>query len=217
MLSDIMQPAEVGVLLEKWRSICLPAERIVTVVTAALNPAGFYGVGYTPDGQFCLVALTEKSAEPEGRKGDASHAGVCVQAGADLLIAPYVLRLVWQNGLSLPPEVIPGSTPRDEMERRLAETLAIHSARAEELLTRYVKKATLPVPDFWKRVQTLCEELDLGITRVYIPVIRHIEQLEKPATEYDIINAIASLGQRVPEVKELPIRMIMGDIGSTQV
>jgi hypothetical protein len=217
MLSSIMQPAEVGVLLEKWRSICLPAERIVTVVTAALNPVGFYGVGYTPEGQFCLVALTEKSAEPEGRKGDVSHAGVCVQAGADLLVAPYVLRLVCQNGLSLPPEVIPGSTPGDEIERRLSETLAIHSAKAEELLTRYVKKAAVPVQDFWKRVQTLCEELDLGITRVYIPVINYLEHLGKPATEYDIINAIARLGERVPEVKDLPARMVMDVTGRTQM
>jgi hypothetical protein len=217
MLSDIMQPAEVGVLLEKWRSICLPAERIVSVVAAALNPVGFYGVGYTPEGQFCLVALTEKSAEPEGRKGDASYAGVWVRAGAELLVAPFVLRLVCQNSLSLPAEVIAGSVPQAEIERRLTEAFPTQLAKAEELLTRYVKKAALPVPDFWRWVQTLCEERNLGIVRVYIPVINYLEHLGKPATEYDIINAIARLGERVPEVKELPARMVMDVVGSTQV
>jgi hypothetical protein len=161
-----------------------------------------------PDGRFSLIAIAEKRAQPENRKGDVSHAGVWVRAGNDIAVAPYVLRLVCHNGLSLPPELAPGySCPASEI--RLSNVLTRQLEKARRLLEKFVLTAARPAPEYRDRLNALCFRLGVGGCDLK-SAIEYVERHDEPATEYDVINAISGLADLDPRIAECAGRLALG-------
>ncbi len=200
MFSSIAQPEEVRAVLQERRPPSSELERTIDFVLRTLHPAACYRAEWMPDGQFSLIAIAEKRAEPENRKGDVSHAGVWVRADDDLAIAPYVLHLVCQNGLSLPPELAPGySCP--ESGQRLSNVLTRQLEKAGHLLEQFVLTAARPAPNYRDRLNALFFRLGVGGWSLK-SAIEYVERHDEPATEYDVINAISGLADLDPKIAE---------------
>ena len=196
-----LKPDQAKHLLGKWREACISPGRAVELVDLTIRPDSYTQLTWTWEGSLELAAVTDQFAEPPGKEGDVSHAGVSVGVGDTVQVAPYVLRLIQWNEIMLPATEVAVCDPSQGLDAGVAAAIQEQYTIAQELLARFVGSVDETVEDASAVVAKVCGSLDLS-RRAKNAAIRCVQEQETTTSVYDLVTLFSELGT-IPSAKGL--------------
>jgi len=148
------------------------------------------GVGYGTDG-FEAEFVTQVNNAPKKDKGDLSYAGIYFHSDGEMLVEPFVYRLVCSNGAIRRSSVMRLYDSTESYMKSLGSAVSVEVVESQKMLERFIKSAEIPVTDPVRLITAEGRRSGLPDHAVR-GFIESVPAMGRDVTMYDVVNMFTS-------------------------